>query len=384
MFGGRGKRLYVRTRISRLEQGLSWAILGVLAGLGTAIYWSGQTGTQEALVLPGPAALEPPRGITGAISSPTHQEPTAPTAAASPGTALAPPAPDPDRTTADPPSVGMGAVQSGEDLLAGVAMPGWQAAAPLQHFSAANLYEKIDGRAEQYLAFDVQALFCQQFTGPGGASIEVFAYDMGDPLRAFGVYAAERAPEHAPAKLGREGYLASGSFLFWQDRWYLQVLASDQAEPVQQAALALARLLAARLGDQGPDLWGLALLPEQDRIPRSEEYLQRDALGLEFLTDSFVARYRLAGNELTAFISRQPTAEAAAGVLASYQAYLRDYGSGISTREIGKTAATLGDLSGSYDLVFQSGVFVAGVSMAPDPATAESLATDLVQSLASR
>jgi hypothetical protein len=138
------------------------------------------------------------------------------------------------------------------------------------------------------------------------------------------------------------------------------------------------------LGDQGPDLWGLALLPEQGRIPRSEEYLQRDALGLEFLTESFVARYRLAGGELTAFISRQATAEAAAGVLASYQAYLRDYGSGISTRKIGRTAATLGDLSGSYDLVFQSGEFVAGVSMAPDPATAESLAVDLVQSLASR
>lgn len=382
MFGGRGKRLYVRTRISRLEQGLSWAILGVLAGLGTAIYWSGQTGTPEALVLPGPAALEPPRGVTGAVAAQRRQEPTAPTTAAGPGSALTPPTPD--RTTADPQPAGMGAVQSGEGLLAGLAVPGWLAAEPLQQFTAANLYEKIDGRAEQYLAFDVQALFCQQFTGLDGASIEIFAYDMGDPLRAFGVYAAERAPEHAPAKLGREGYLASGSFLFWQDRWYLQVLASDQAEPVQQAALALARLLAARLGDQGPDLWGLALLPEQDRIPRSEEYLQRDALGLEFLTDSFVARYRLAGNELTAFISRQPTAEAAAGVLASYQAYLRDYGSGISTREIGKTAATLGDLSGSYDLVFQSGVFVAGVSMAPDPATAESLATDLVQSLASR
>ncbi|MFA6110039.1 MAG: DUF6599 family protein [Candidatus Latescibacterota bacterium] len=299
MFGGRGKRLYTRTRISRLEQGLSWAILGALAGLGTAIYWSGQTGTPEALVLPGPAApvpapaaavqREPPLGVAGAVAAAV-------------------------------------AARSGKDLLAGLAVPGWQAAEPLQQFTAANLYEKIDGRAEQYLAFDVQALFCQQFTGPSGASIEIYAYDMGDPLRAFGVYAAERAPEHAPIDLGREGYLASGSFLFWQDRWYLQVLAADQAEPVQQAALALARLLAARLGDQGPDLWGLALLPEQDRIPRSEEYLQRDALGLEFLTDSFVARYRLAGGELTAFISRQPTTEAAPGVLASYQAYLRDYG----------------------------------------------------------
>lgn len=366
MFGGHGKRLYVRTRISRLEQGFSWAILGVLAGLGTAVYWSGQNGAPMVASIPGPAPVP-----TSAVAAPT--------------VILSPAA---SRTTAAAPTIPPAAtvVRSGEDLLAGLAAPGWQAAAPPQHFTTANLYEKIDGRAEQYLAFEVQALFCQQLSGPGGAAIEIFAYDMGDPLRAFGVFTAERAPEHAPEKLGHDGYMAGGSYLFWQDRWYLQLLASDQTAPVQRTALEMARSLSARLGNEGSDLWGLALLPQTGRIPRTEQYLLRDALGLEFLTNTFAARYRVAesGPELTAFVSRQPTGEAAAGVLASYQAYLREYGSGASACTVAGIKVTLGDLGGTYDLVFQSGKFVAGVSMAPDQAAAERLAADLAQRLAGR
>jgi hypothetical protein len=266
--------------------------------------------------------------------------------------------------------------------LAGLAQPAWQAAGPVEHYDAEHLYEKIDGRAELYLAYQVQAMFCQSWAGPDSAAVELYAFDMGQPLLAFGVYAAERPEAATPVALGGGGYTAGGSCLFWQDRWYVQVLTAQAGSAASAACRQWAAQVSGRLGHGTASLWGLDLLPTAGRVTDSERYVRRDALGLDFLSQAFTARYRLAsGAELTGFVAQAADADAAAAVLQAYQTYLRDYGTQVRQKEVGGLPATLGALSGSYDLVLRWGRYVGGVNMATDSTAAESVALALARRL---
>ena len=46
---------------------------------------------------------------------------------------------------------------------------------------------------------------------------------MGNPLNAFGVYAAERSPEYKYIPVGAEGYISEGVLNFVQDRFYVKL-----------------------------------------------------------------------------------------------------------------------------------------------------------------
>ena len=83
----------------------------------------------------------------------------------------------------------------------------------------------------------------------------------------------------------------------------MSILTSGHAE-AQKAASALADTLANRLKGKAVELWGLAMLPVKNRIDDTVQYLMVDALGLDFLTNAFTARYRDGETEFTAFVAR--------------------------------------------------------------------------------
>ena len=336
MFGGSGtSRGFVRTRISRVEKTLAWVLLGVIAGIALAIFLKGQRYDPalfalEQTVLPAPAA---------------------------PGSGIA------------------------SGILAGLAPAGWQELGPIEAFTADDLYEKINGRAEQYLAYDVVWLACASLVeSPEGPFIDVLVYDMGRPAHAFGIFAAEAPRDRSALALGREGYQVEASCFFWKGRFYVQVIAVDRGA----VALGVARTLAARLEDGGESVWGLEALPAIDRVPGSVEYFRRDALSLDFLMDTYTARYRKEGEEVTIFLSRRAEPGLAAETLARYTAYLEEYGSVVKRREVEGHALVVGEASGYFDVVFQKGRLLGGVSMAEDQTLAEEVAIGLLQDLEDR
>jgi len=196
-----------------------------------------------------------------------------------------------------------------------------------------------------------------------GGFIDIFVYDMGTSLRAYGIFSVERPPEAAALDLGREGYKSGASFFFWQGRHYVQVVAGGEGEVFEQAGLLIARQVAGRLEDRGERIWGKEALPAAGQVQGSLQYFMRDALSLDFLGETFVARYREGGRELTVFLSRQETPGAAAQVLGKYLEYLKGYG---AVEEGKDTPVHLGDLGGFYDAVFSQGRYVGGVSQAED------------------
>ena len=266
-------------------------------------------------------------------------------------------------------------------LLAGLAPEGWGLLGEVERFTADNLYEKINGRAEQYLAYDVLGLTCVSLANSAEQFIDLYVYDMGGPTRAFGIYSVERQEGQPAIDVGRGGYRVKASYFFWKGPYYVQVLASEAGEPFQRIGADIARSLADGLVDNGEPVWGLGALPQADRIPGTVQYFMRDALSLDFLSNTYTARYRKGDAEITGFLSRQPSAGAASDVLDAYQNYLKKYGELVGRSESDGTPVITGSIGGVFDVVFRRGELVGGVTSVADRSLAERAALDFLNGL---
>lgn len=356
MFGGSGKGGFVRTRISSTERMLSWLVLALIATTGLSVYLSGQT-YDESLFGLDPASLSsvsPERAPANTIVVPSFSSWAAASRAA--------------------PEAGPAAA------LTSLSLPGWRALGSVEQFTPATLYEKINGRAEAYISYDVVGLsYYGLATDDGSQYLDIYVYDMGTPERAFGIYSVERDPSATAIELGRRAYVSGASFFVWHGNYYVQVLASDTGDALRAQVRQATDDLLAELPDTGSAVAGLASLPTQDMVPGSEKYYARNALGFGFLTRTYSADYRLGETDVTLFLSVQEDAAGAQAVWDGYLAYLTDFEAQITqTDGASGSQAAFGDLDGYYDVIHRQGNRVAGAALLEDRQLAERIARDLL------
>ncbi len=234
----------------------------------------------------------------------------------------------------------------------------------VERYTEANLYEKIDGRSELFQSYDVTGMTCVTFSKADDPSkfIDVFLYDMTTPLGAFGVSSVERPSGSEAIAIGDGGHRTGADRFFRKGRYYASILTSGPDEEVQKAASALAIKLVKRLNGEAAGLWGLAMLPAKNRIDDTVQYLMVDALGLDFLTNTFTAQYRDGEVEFTAFVARCKSADHAAEVLAKYRAYLGEFGDLAEPVRIKGSPVLFGEVGGDFDGVCRVGDVIAGVT----------------------
>jgi hypothetical protein len=121
----------------------------------------------------------------------------------------------------------------------------------------------------------------------------------------------------------------------------------------------------------------LSALPEENRVRGSERYFLVDAMGLDFMRNTYLARYNEAGADVSAFLSQRDTPEAAQAVVAQYIQHADRYGKDVNDLTVEGVDLTVCDMDGSYDVVFQKERLVAGVSSVEDEETALRFAVDL-------
>jgi len=283
----------------------------------------------------------------------------------------------------DAPSLARITAQDLRARVAGLAPGGWRLYDKALQFTPENLYEQIDGRAEFFLAYDVVSLTFADFENIANTqqSIDLSIYDMGTPTHAFGVFSAERSGGEAPVNLARAAYRSGSSVYVWKGQYYVQVIASSTAEELQPPAIELARKAADALADCGERVWGLTALPEKDLIPDSVRYFQVDALGLDFMRNTYTAQYRKGDTVVDAFVSRQDSAESARTTVARYAEYAAKYGKGADSLTVAGTEFLMCDMGNAFDVVFQKGRLVAGVTAARDRTKAVEAATDFRRQL---
>lgn len=263
---------------------------------------------------------------------------------------------------------------------------GWQLSDKPDYFTADNLYEQINGRAEFYLAYNVvgMTMAIYEIEPNKEPFLECSVYDMGTPLNAYGAYSGDRSQDAEVLDLGRQAYRSGASFFVRQGQYYCRVVSSDDNVELVDLGLQLAKKFVDVLPDHGQPIPGLNALPKKNRIPHSDNYFLVDALGLDFMVQTFTAKYDYQGSEVTQFVSMQESKADAINALNQYEEYTNRYGEGVSIHRNDKASFLVCDMKGFYDVVFQKQSSLAGVTNCHDENLAITLAQDLWNDLTSQ
>ncbi len=261
--------------------------------------------------------------------------------------------------------------------------PGWQIYERAKQFTPQNLYEQINGRVSLFLAYDVRQLTFVSFVQDVDIArfVNLSIYDMGEPTNAFGIFSIERDPEASTLNLGRAAYRSGANYFVWQGQYYIQVIASDDTTEMQHIGLVLARKAADSLPDAGEPVWGLTALPPTDRVPLSVQYYKVNAMGLDFMHNTYTAIYNKGNARVTAFLSRQQSAESARSVMLQYAGYANRYGKGCDRLKGGEVELVSCDMDGSFDVVYTKGRLVGGVASVADRRLAVKAAIEMREQL---
>jgi hypothetical protein len=258
-----------------------------------------------------------------------------------------------------------------------------------EEFSPATLSDKIDGKAEVYLAAGVASLRCQRLAlGKASESwIEMFIFDMGKPANAFSVFSSQKRADVTDLQIADYAYRAGNELVFVHGSNYVELVATDEAASTLAAATALAASYVAATAvavhaDVSEDA---ARFPPDGLVAGSVRLLSADVFGFDGLKDVLVARYRDGKGEFTMFIARRASpADASAGAAALRRFFVDDCGG----KEVGHpelpAGAVIIDEGQSFEGVFAAGPYLLGVHEAASREGAERWMQRLAGYLAAR
>jgi hypothetical protein len=267
--------------------------------------------------------------------------------------------------------------------LGGLAPEGWHLYDEVRRFTPESLYEKINGRAEFYLAYNMVEMTFAGFENSSNDEqfIDISIYDMGAATNAFGVFSAERSHEGVPLELGRNSYRSGANYYIWKGQYYIQIFSSDITEDLQQIGKDLAQSTTDLVPDTGEPIWGLNALPKENRVPGSERYFLVDAMSLDFMSNTYMAEYEMEGATVSAFLSQQSSPDAALEIIDRFLEHANRYGKDVKRVSVEGLDLTSCDMGGSYDAFFSKGHLVAGVTAVANQDIAVRASVDLWENL---
>ncbi|MDH3890385.1 MAG: hypothetical protein OEV49_04825 [candidate division Zixibacteria bacterium] len=164
--------------------------------------------------------------------------------------------------------------EPGEDMTSAIAPPneimGWRAADSVETYDRESIFDYINGAGEVYRSYAFQEVTVHRYTKPDAPEITVEIFDMGSSDDAFGVFSYTRESEEPGIGSAFE---RRGSVLcFWQDRYYVCVVAYKSSDDVKTAIDSLARAMAERLPPAGTIPALISLLPANNLIRFTERF----------------------------------------------------------------------------------------------------------------
>ncbi len=165
---------------------------------------------------------------------------------------------------------------------------GWPRGA-VEPYDPDSLFEKINGKADAYIALDVVDLQFAGYTDPKDPAVfaDVYVYDMGAALNAYGIYRAQRSGKETAFQIPEEGSSAGSAVFFRKGDHYVEIVGSgpEATAEVHALAAAVAEALPAAAEPAVDPPW----FPAAGRV--IVRYARSGALGVDALTDAFFALY---------------------------------------------------------------------------------------------
>jgi len=243
-------------------------------------------------------------------------------------------------------------------------LEGWELDNDIEKYKPINLYDKINGRAEYYLSYDLAWAIFGNFRDieDNRNSIELSIFNMITPTHAFGVFSGERTAQASQLEFGRESYFSKADYYIWEGQYYIHIAASESTDELQMDCLDLAQKITDALGDSDEPVWGLEALPKDNLVPYSVQYFLVDALGYIFLEDTYTAKYYNDNIEIPVFLSRKSSAESVKTIITRFSDHFNKYGKGIEHVSVEGIEVLVCNMNKYYDVIFQKGILVAGVT----------------------
>jgi hypothetical protein len=254
-------------------------------------------------------------------------------------------------------------------------------------FTADNLYDKIDGKADLYLTAGFVGLQCQRLAlkATNDVWMEWFVYDMGTLPQAFSVFSLQRRTEGQALDLTEFAYQTQNSLYFVCGRYYVEAVTAMPTEPMMAAMWAMARQFVAAHPPGAMRIPELQLFPPENLEAGSQGLQVADAFGFDGFTNVFTAKYQLPSGvtnvEVLAYLKITKTTADAAALRDAYRSFV--LANGGKEIEAGD-AASLGksiNFMDSIEIVFAESNMVAGVHAAPDATSAAKVAQQLADNL---
>jgi hypothetical protein len=199
-------------------------------------------------------------------------------------------------------------------------VPGWTVSKAPRAFTPDTLYELINGAADGFITYGVQAVVTSDYQRAGtGDEVVVEVYQMKDALNAFGKYSEERGPDYRFLQIGNEGYSGGTTVNFWAGPYYVKLTAFEEKDELAGEMAKLAAAIASKVTTPGAEPRELAWFPKANQLPRTSKYIPKDVLAQSYLTKGFEARYKAGTREARLVLVDTGSAAAAGDALTRYR-----------------------------------------------------------------
>jgi hypothetical protein len=185
-------------------------------------------------------------------------------------------------------------------------------------FGPGNLWDFIDGAADNYLAYGFLDLHVAEYK-KGKKVIKLEVYHHKNDILAFGIYSTERSPSFSFTGPGAQGYTTTdGSINFYKGDYYVKIRTYSKSEKVIRSAHVLAREVADMLPGNKDMPAELSLFPEEGKKTNEETYINESVLGHKFLNNAFRANYSVGPDNFSIYIIKTASHEEAKKTVESY------------------------------------------------------------------
>lgn len=228
---------------------------------------------------------------------------------------------------------------------------GWEQSGQKRQFQADNLFDYKDGAADGYLIFGfsrMAGVTCKS----GQDTLDIDVSEMSDPEAAWGVLAANLAPDQPIEKVGMGGQIGRQSALFAKGKYYVELVEVAADPQTNQSTLlrTIAEKMVTKL--EGTDALPEALAWFPAGYSSPVRLVPESVLGLKELRRGYVAKYA----EGQAFIVKEDSADVAGKVFQSLKQRFADSKSAL----IGDESLRTGDRYLGAICIFRKGRFLAG------------------------
>lgn len=197
---------------------------------------------------------------------------------------------------------------------------GWKIDGEMLHYLPDNLWEYINGQAENFLQYDFEAVAAAHYTDGSGREIKAEVYEHGSPLMAFGIYSQLRSPDAEYFDLGNEAFGDDYSIHFWKGRYYVKILSYGEDEESAKAMSRFARIVEDEIPAGGGEPDEIGLFPRDGLVEKSITYITAGALGSSGLPPAFVGEYSSGDEEGRLFLFPMGSVEEARDLFERYSA----------------------------------------------------------------